>query len=516
MSIRVPGTTPSYNLAAAFFRHYDARPDKAALILKRETLTYRELGDRALGIAAVLRRQSARVERVGILASRCAEAYAGILAANVVGAAYVPFNPKLPLARLKDMVENADVQALIVQSSMMDSVRNVIAKGASCLVINPDSTESAEPILDLAPLAKDDLAYIIYTSGTTGQPKGVMVSVGNVRQFIDVMQERYELTEGDRVSQFFEITFDPSVFDLYMAWEVGASVYVVPEEQVMAPADFIREHELTVWFAVPSAVAILRQLKRLAPNSLPSLRLSLFAGEPLPVASARAWMAAAPNSRLENLYGPTETTVDCLLEPVAEPIRATPERDIVAIGLPYPGTLAAIVDAERTFLPPGQHGELAIAGEQVALGYWRNSELTAKQFVRLEHSQYGTQRWYLTGDLAYQDSAGHYHHLGRIDNQIKLMGHRIELEEIETHLRRVCGRDTVAVVAWPMEGGVVKGLIGCVSDCSLAPTAIRKMLAASLPAYMVPTQIIAIERIPLTANGKTDRKAIVDWLDARP
>lgn len=516
-----------WNLAAPFFQQARAKPGQTALVLRGGTVTYQELGDLALQIAAWLRRQGEPVARVGILASRCLEAYAGILAANVAGAAYVPLNPKLPEARLKAMIENADLQVLIVEASLVDSVCGTLVDGPTPVILAPARQRGTKRIHGgdvlaelpvegvLAPLEKNDLAYIIYTSGTTGTPKGVMVSVGNVRQFIEVMQQRYGLTAEDRVSQFFEITFDPSVFDLYMAWEVGASVHVVPHEQVMAPADYIREQALTIWFSVPSAVAILRQLKRLQPGSLPSLRLSLFAGEPLPLASARAWMEAAPNSRVENLYGPTETTVDCLLETLSEPIRATPERDIVAIGLPYPGTLASIVDASLQFQPQGTHGELAIAGEQVAMGYWRNPPLTAQRFVQLSHPVYGQQKWYLTGDLAYEDEDGHYHHLGRTDHQIKFMGHRIELEEIETHLRRACGKDTVAAVAWPVEQGIVHGIVGCICDCPQSPTDLRKALSAILPAYMVPTQIIALEYIPLTSNGKTDRKAIVEMLEQR-
>lgn len=170
----------------------------------------------------------------------------------------------------------------------------------------------------------------------------------------------------------------------------------------------------------------MKRVKALRRGSFPSLRYSLFAGEPLPLSAAQAWREAAPNSTIDNLYGPTEATITCLLEPVGDSPVVTSEREIISIGYPFGSMEAAIVSptSAESFLLPGERGELAVAGPQLASGYFHAPELTAKRFPLI-----GGKRWYLTGDLAYQDADGRFHHLGRIDNQVKVNGYRIELEE---------------------------------------------------------------------------------------
>jgi non-ribosomal peptide synthetase component F len=327
------------------------------------------------------------------------------------------------------------------------------------------------------------------------------------------MQQRYRLSSEDRLSQFFELTFDLSVFDMFMAWGAGASLHVLPDSVRMAPAEFIRGQELSVWFSVPSAAVLLQRLKKVSPGAFPSLRLSLFCGEPLPAAAAAAWREAAPGGRLENLYGPTEATVACLLEPCTDDIAVTPERGVVAIGRPYEGTRAAILAPDRSFLPAGEVGELALAGDQISAGYWENAELSAARFPVLVDPSGASDRWYLTGDLARADEDGRFHHLGRIDNQVKVSGHRIELEDVEAHLRAVCGTGSVAAVAWPSEHGSALGIVGFVADCARTAAAIREGLKDRLPDYMIPRRIVMLEKLPATAHGKTDRKALVAMLE---
>src|SRR5208283_57039 len=261
-----------------------------------------------------------------------------------------------------------------------------------------------------------------------------MIEAGSVERYCSAVQQRCGFQPHDRVSQVAELTFDNSVLDLFVTWAAGAGVYVVPEAQLMAPANFIRQHELTIWFSVPSTACIMERMKMLKPGAFPSLRCSIFAGEALPIASAQAWQIAAPNSVVENFYGPTEVTVDCIAQRLENPPNVTRHRGSLAIGKPLPGICAGIVDASLNFLPQGEEGELIVSGRQVARGYFQDDELTAARFPTLEG-----RRWYRTGDLAYQDSSGAFHHLGRIDNQVKILGNRIELEEVEAHLREVVG-----------------------------------------------------------------------------
>jgi acyl-coenzyme A synthetase/AMP-(fatty) acid ligase len=277
--------------------------------------------------------------------------------------------------------------------------------------------------------------------------------------------------------------------------------------EMISPSRFIRSREISAWLSVPSIIATMRKTKALVPDSLPSLRLSWFCGEALPVGAAKAWSAAAPNSHVENIYGPTEATVACLWQPVAEPVAVTPAREIVAIGVPYPGMEAAILDDALRPLPPETPGEIALSGAQLAKGYFGQPELTKERFPVIDG-----KRWYLTGDLGMQDKDGLFHHLGRIDNQVKVLGNRIELEEVEMHLRAASGCDHVAAVAWPMRDGLAEGIVGFVAG-DRQPDEIRAVMRASVVGYMVPDTIHLVDTLPLNGNGKVDRKALAATLD---
>jgi acyl-coenzyme A synthetase/AMP-(fatty) acid ligase len=243
------------------------------------------------------------------------------------------------------------------------------------------------------------------------------------------------------------------------------------------------------------------QLLKLA--SFPSIRYSVFAGEVLPYPLAYAWQQAAPSSVVENLYGPTEATVYCLGATVGPGFPPTPGRDTVPSGFPLPGLEAAILDQNLCFLPENEEGQLAISGSQLAIGYYNNEELTRERFPFLN----GT-RWYLTGDLAYKDDRGIIHHLGRIDNQIKVLGQRVELEEIEAHLRAIAESEHVAAVPWPIENGMVKGIVAFTCGASKSPADLLEALGRVLPPYMVPRQIYQLASLPLNPSGKIDRKEL--------
>jgi D-alanine--poly(phosphoribitol) ligase subunit 1 len=515
------------NLALGVHRASLQHPHDVALSVGTTQLTYEALARLAGDLAATLRSAGLKPgDRVGVLASGSLEAFAGVLGTLWAGAVYVPMNLKLPAERLRAILEMAEFSALIADEEGATLLTERVAAAAPALIVLPNAeivrrftapagravhSLDALPARDSLPptsVRADDLAYIMFTSGTTGVPKGVMVSAGSAQHFLSVMHERYRLVREDRVAEPTTLSFDLSVFDMFMAWGAGASLHQVPAGQIMAPAKFIRDHRITVWLSVPSVIALMTRLKVLKPGSLPSLRYSLFCGEPLPVSAVQRWREAAPNSVIDNLYGPTEATVACLYERVTSAHASTPERGIVAIGDPFPGMEACIVDPELRVVPMAHPGELALSGPQLASGYFRAPDLTTSRFPIVN----GT-RWYLTGDLAYQDGAGKFHHLGRIDNQIKVRGYRVELEEIEGHLRRICGTDLVAAVAWPVSHGTADGIVGFVVGSKVSAVESREALRKHLPSYMVPTAIHPIESMPLNANGKVDRKALVATLD---
>jgi amino acid adenylation domain-containing protein len=495
-----------YNLAGRFSERIVEMPAAPALWVDGRSYSYSELGAQVQGVSNWLVRENVRAgSRVGVLAGRGVTAIAGILGICWAGCAWVPLNPAHPRDRLAALLQRADLDALIVDEA-----------GAALLAdIDPPSRVLGPALEDLpasdqppAPRSGDDLAYLMFTSGTTGIPKGVMITHSAIDHFLTVMQNRYHIRPGDRVSQFFELTFDLSVFDVLMALSFGATLCVLPEARRLGPATFIEEQKLTVWFSVPSAMVLMDRFRQLRPGAFESLRLSLFCGEPLPAEPVANWMTAAPNSVMENLYGPTEATLACLLQPCEPDLKVTEERGCVAIGEPYPGMQAAILDLDFEELrSDDKPGELLLAGPQLAAGYWRDPGLTSDRFITLD----GT-RWYRSGDLARRDPGGRFHHLGRTDNQVKILGHRVELEDIDHHLRQACQSESAMAVAWPVKHGSAQGVVAFVAGSDLGIAEIRERMKQRLPEYMVPRQVKFIDALPLSANGKFDRNALIERL----
>jgi amino acid adenylation domain-containing protein len=515
----------THNLALPFCENALRTPQATALFVDGHAFSYGELASLARRIAGWLDRGShPRSGRVAILASRSLPACAGVLGTLWSGGAYVPVNPQTPEDRLLRILEMAQVDAIIADPAGLRMLtervlriapRRILCGAHPAEAISDFKVESMADLPDPdsqapAVVAGEDLAYILFTSGTTGTPKGVMIEAGSVAQFRKVVQERCAFRPDDRVSQMAELTFDNSVLDLFVTWAAGAGVYVVPAAQLMAPARFIREHQLTIWFSVPSTAVMMEQMKMLKPGAFPSLRISIFAGEALPMATARAWQIAAPNSIVENFYGPTEVTVDCIAQCLDEPPNVTRNRGTLAIGKPFPGIEAGIVDPGLNFLPPEEEGELVVSGRQVARGYLGDAALTAARFPTVDG-----RRWYRTGDLAYQDRSGAFHHLGRVDNQVKVLGNRVELEEVEAHLREVVGTDLVAAVAWPVSDGRASGIVAFHCSPAIGRDAVREGMKKRVPSYMVPGRVERLETLPMSTSGKVDRKALLRGLEER-
>jgi D-alanine--poly(phosphoribitol) ligase subunit 1 len=495
------------NFALPFYEHARLRPDSIALYVSGKSYSYGELAVLVGSAAAVL----GNSRTVAVLASRSLGAYVGILAAGWAGAAYIPLNPKLPEQRLSTILEIVRPDALVVDEAGLARLTPSLRAIAPPLILDLSDKQKARTEAGIStPVSRggEDLAYIIFTSGTTGVPKGVMISLGSLAQFLEAMRPRVCPVASDRVSQTSELSFDVSVFEMFLSWSSGASVHVVPGSQLMAPFRFIVDQKLTIWSSVPSIAAFMHGRKMLRPGVFPSLRYSVFAGEALPYPLAESWRVATPSGVVENLYGPTEATIYCLGATVSSDFPPTPGRNLVPSGSPLPGVEAAILGESLKFVPRGQEGQLAIAGGQLAKGYYNEPELTCQRFPSIDG-----KRWYLTGDLARQDERGVFHHLGRMDHQVKILGQRVELDEIEAHLRSISGSENVAAVAWPVRDGVVSGVVAFTGGVSTSPEKLLESLRLQVPSYMVPRQIVQMDALPLSPNGKIDRRALVRYLD---
>jgi amino acid adenylation domain-containing protein len=355
-------------------------------------------------------------------------------------------------------------------------------------------------------------AYLLFTSGSTGMPKGVMVSHENVRHYVDWTVKRYQITEDDRLSQTFDMTFDLSAHDMFVAWERGACVCCPGQKDTIKPDRFINKSRLSIWFSVPSTAVFMKRLGLLKAGMYPGLRLSLFCGEALPMDTVVQWAEAAPHSTIENIYGPTELTIACTAyrwDPEKSP--GDCEQGIVPIGEPFDGMKALVVDELLREVAPGRDGELLMTGPQLSLGYWRDEERTKRAFVVVP-GQEGV--YYRTGDRVRLPLTGKpMVYLGRMDNQVKIRGHRVELGEIESVVRRESGVDGVVAVAWPVTPSGADGIEVFLETEKMDVEALHRVIKSLLPPYMVPRNIRLVRRFPLNANGKVDRKALLRILE---
>jgi amino acid adenylation domain-containing protein len=518
-------------LIGGFLRSSTEHADRPALEVAGETLTYAELRREADAIAALLLDADLDGPPLcAVFAYRSRTAFSGILGSLIAGFGYVPLNRTFPLERTGYMLEKAGCPALIVDEASAEQLSAVLAGTTrELLVILPDA-DDLEPLRrefpqhrfagrdELAaqgtpsPVAvdDDDIAYILFTSGSTGMPKGVGVTHRNVRAFLDYVVPLYDLQPDDRLGQLFDMTFDLSIFDMFAAWDRGACVCCPAD--LTRPDRFIRDAELTVWFSVPSVAIVMQRLGMLKPDRYPTLRFSLFCGEPLPSDLTAAWAAAAPNSIVENLYGPTELTIACTH------YRWTPEAadkahlGVVPIGWPYPDMKLLIVDEQLRPVPEGQAGELIMTGPQMTPGYWEDEEKTAERYVVPPGM---SERYYRTGDRVKRESPdGPLLYLGRVDHQIKVRGHRVELGEIEAIVREESGAQGVVAVGWPKTAAGVAGIEVFMEGEDWPVADILARVSERLPTFMTPKRIHLRDPLPLNANGKYDRRALFDQLEA--
>ncbi|MFF3838177.1 amino acid adenylation domain-containing protein [Streptomyces sp. NPDC001930] len=512
---------------------------RIALEVGGQSLTYRQLGALAETYAAqILASTGSGPRRVGLLAGRSVGAYAGYLAALRVGATVVPLNPEHPPSRTESIVDAAGLDLVLT-----DTPGAAVTLDVTELLLAPTTEPGTAPPSpsDLPEPGPDDIAYIIFTSGSTGTPKGVPILHRNLCAYLTAMTGRYGIGADSRMSAAFDLTFDGSVHDLFVAWAAGATLVVPSTAQLLSPVATVNNLRLTHWFSVPSLISFAERLGTLKPNSMPTLRWSVFGGEALPLTAARAWRTAAPRSAIEVLYGPTELTISCTAYRLPDDPSAWPTtpNGTAPIGHCHPGLEHRILDEDGL---PADTGELLVRGAQRFPGYLDpthdagrfhppapgdgdasdhrdavDHRDAADHPDAVDHrndadaghhpDKVTDDHWYRTGDrVTVLDGA--LVHLGRTDHQIKVRGHRIEPGEIEAVLRELDGVREAYVLAVPDAHGSPE-LHAVVTGGACDPQKLFAELTDRLPPYMRPRRISVLEGLPLNANGKIDHRALL-------
>jgi arthrofactin-type cyclic lipopeptide synthetase B len=500
-------TDVDYDLQQTLHGLFEAQvrrtPQAVAVVAGEQALSYTQLNERANRLAGHLISLGVQVDsRVAICVERSLEMVIGLLAINKAGAAYVPLDPAYPAERLAYMLEDSAPAVVLVHGATRALLGELSAPVIDLDQYTWQSLSADNP--QIPALTPQHSAYVIYTSGSTGQPKGVVNEHAGVVNRLLWMQDAYRLTAADSVLQKTPFSFDVSVWEFFWPLMTGARLVMARPDGHKDPqylSEVIEREQITTLHFVPSMLDVF--LANSDTTRCDSLRQVMCSGEALPGSLVRRFKLQLAGSELHNLYGPTEAAVDVTAWDCAGSIEQTP--DNTPIGKPIANTRLYILDAQQQPVPQGVVGELYIAGVQVARGYLNRSELSAERFLNDPFQPGG--RMYRTGDVARYRPDGNIEYLGRNDDQVKIRGLRIELGEIQARLARIEGVQEAVVVAREDVPGD-KRLVAYYTGERLEIDVLRSHLLEHLPDYMVPAVFVHLAALPLSPNGKLDRKAL--------
>ena len=489
------------------FAQFSERP---ALATREGVRSYAELYGSAGAIQGLLRSPEMDPDPlIGVMTGDDIGTYASILAIMAAGAGYVPISRTYPASRIQQILEQTGIRRVLT-SGPRPALNEALQSSPNAVeVLDVEGLDATQRPVSFAKRAKEDVAYVFFTSGSTGKPKGVPITFRNLDAFFEIMLEgrEYQFSPDDRFLQMFSLTFDLSVMSLFTPLAVGGCCCVVPDAGIawLQIVETLRTRDVTVALMVPSVLGYLeRYFKEI---HLPKLRHSLFCGEALPQSTVAEWSRCVPNATIRNVYGPTEATIFCSSYDWSEEVSAQEaHQGIVPIGKMYPGMDARLVGRDGLEVAEGGQGELCLAGDQVMTGYFRDSERTGEAFVELGMGD-DVRRFYRTGDLCFYNEKGDLVYCGRLDSQVKVQGHRVELGEIEHFTREFVGHSFVAAIL-PQAGGAAESIALFVQGTVEELAGLKDLLARKLPAYMVPREIKAVDEMPLNLNGKIDRLAL--------
>lgn len=513
-----PAPAPAFaahNLGLYFEQVARCFADRPALRMPGEVLTYRALDALSNRLARLLQQHDVGPGQVvAILSAKRPTTYALMLACLKLGAAYVHLDPASPPERLGRIIDKCQPRLTVSEIEPDPEARARWPVAAPVLEAGEELLErletcSPEPLPRLGEVRGDMPAYLMFTSGSTGFPKGAVISHQNVLNFLRWSTRRFSVSPADCLTNVNPIYFDNSVFDVYTSLFAGASLAPVPQDVVADPKRLVETVEAlgcTLWFSVPSLLVYLTAVRVLSKDRLPAVRTFVFGGEGYPKAELKKLFDMfSGRAKLVNVYGPTECTCICSSHDIS-PADFDDMKTLAPLGALNENFGGLVLDENDQ---PADSGELCLLGPNVGLGYYRDPDRTAQSFVQNPLNDAYPERMYRTGDIVRRTAPDRYQFLGRKDNQIKHMGYRIELEEIEAAINALpyVHQSAVIYVQRLTHGGHLHAYVAVASDAG--EQRLREDLKAALPHYMMPHRFFMVAELPKNANGKVDRQRLV-------
>lgn len=470
-------------------------------------LTWKELGNLSRRLGTEFCSRTEPKKPIAILMEKSALTLAAMFGAVYAGCFYVMIDPAQPSARLGEILQVLDTKLVVTHRKGEKYLKEAGYRGEVYLIQNVIGCQSDGNRLDeiRKNSTERELLYGTFTSGSTGVPKCVAVSHKAVIDFITHFIKLFPITADDRIGNQAPFDFDVSVKDIYAALMTGAALILIPKQMFSSPPmllDYLCSKKVTSLTWAVSALTLVSALKGLSYKAPSTVRQVLFSGEVMPAKQLRMWQEALPETRFVNLYGPSEITCNCTYYPIE---RIFQDHERLPIGRPFPGREVFLMDdSGKEILIPEKIGEICVSGESLAEGYYRNPEETKARFITGKNGRY-----YRTGDLGYYGKDGEMYFSGRKDFQIKHMGHRIELEEVEHALEQIQGVEKSCCLMDRKKNQLAAFYLG---EAQISE--IKKQLRKRVPLYMIPHRFIQTGKIPLNKNGKTDRKYLQQRLEA--
>ncbi|MDR3627029.1 MAG: AMP-binding protein [Ignavibacteriaceae bacterium] len=506
------------NILYSFKECVEKYPGRNAFCINGSFYTYSEFAKIISGIRLFIdnniTRTSGTPAAIGVTSFNDIETYAAFYAIMFSGFTFVPIDPANPVERNSLMINLAEISTILT-SRHDNNISRMANEFTSVKFVNTKELyNSALPAneigLKLPETKQENAAYILFTSGSTGIPKAVPISNKNVNSFMDAFFALgYKIDENDRFLQSSDLLFDLSTMSYMIPLAKGGCVYTVPDEGIKYVNLYIIliEHEITFALMVPSVLSYLRPF--FSEISLEKMRYSLFCGEALYADILTEWSKCVPNALIQNVYGPTEATNFCLTYDWSKDISMNKVYSgIVSIGKPMKNMEAVVVDDNNTVLPENEKGELCLSGLQLTSGYLKNPDKNKSAFFTTKING-EDKTFYKTGDVAFKDENGDFMYCGRKDFQIKIHGYRIELGEIEFHTRQFTSPANAVAIAYLNELGITQIHL-FIENFQDQKDKLLEFLKTKIPHYMLPSKITIVNSFPLNANGKVDRKALLE------